>query len=218
MVNAVYRLCMRCKSSFSCFPFDSFHLSLLLVTSNLLVTLSKHSTAQSWEVTLLNLQAAIDWVDFQHSRDQNSSWPWQNAEMSLKQDFHSNKDRSKALCSRKTALTYADVGWGMINKVEILLKKKQDANGWLNTGQAIAKGANTLGCVNRSVVWKALLSPSNSAAISAGVAAPAWARHSRDMGLLIETAAKIIRDLMDEMCKEGVKESSGIIYRRGSRG
>lgn len=87
-----------------------------------------------------------------------------------------------------------------------------------NVCQAVGKEANVLGCVNRRVVWKAALSPSNIAAVSAGVAAPAWAQHPRDKGLQMETAAETVRDLTDEMCAEGVKESSDLICRIGSRG
>ena len=84
--------------------------------------------------------------------------------------------------------------------------------------QAIAKEPNMLGCVNGSVVWKAVLSPSNITAVSAGVAAPAWAQHSSDKGLQMKMAAEMIRDLTDEMYEEEGKENSGLIYRRGSRG
>lgn len=86
-----------------------------------------------------------------------------------------------------------------------------------NICQAIGKEANVLGCVNRSVVGKAALSPSNIAVVWAGVAAPAWAQHPRDKGLQMETAAEMVRDLTDETSEEGVKESS-LIYRIGSRG
>lgn len=87
-----------------------------------------------------------------------------------------------------------------------------------NVCQAIAKEANMLSCVNRSVVWEAILSPANIAAVLAGAAAPRWARHSGDKGLRMETAATMIRDVADEMYEDGVKESSGLVYGVDSKG
>lgn len=75
-----------------------------------------------------------------------------------------------------------------------------------------------LGCVNRSVVRKARLSPANIAAASAAAADLMWAQHSSDKGLQLETAAATIRDLADELYEEGVKESGGLIYRTDGRG
>jgi len=64
-----------------------------------------------------------------------------------------------------------------------------------------------------------VLSPSNAAAaVSAGAATPAWVQHSRDKGLQVERAARMIKGLADEMCEEGVKESSGLSYETDSRG
>lgn len=85
-----------------------------------------------------------------------------------------------------------------------------------NICQAIAKEANMLGCVNRSVVWKAVLSPANVSAVSARAAAPTWAQHSSDRGLQVETAAEMIGDLTGEIFEEGVKENSALIYRTDS--
>lgn len=59
-----------------------------------------------------------------------------------------------------------------------------------NVCQAIAKWSNMLCCVNRSVVQKAMLSPANTAAASAGAAALMWAQHSRGKGLWMEMAAE----------------------------
>lgn len=87
-----------------------------------------------------------------------------------------------------------------------------------NICQAIAKEANMLSCVNKSVVWEAMLSPANTAAVSAGAAAPRWARHSGDKGLQMETVSTMIRDVADEMYEEGVKESNGLVYGAGSKG